>query len=116
MIGGDLCAISQRDTFDLTCLDVEIDHPALEANLAAKLSNRFAHVLNHRHQFEGADMRLADIENFRRRTGLDEFLQHFAAVVLRILDLAVQLAIGKSAGAAFAELHIRFRIQLALAP
>jgi hypothetical protein len=35
---------------------------------------------------------------------------------LRILDLAVELAVGKGAGAALAELHVRLRVELALAP
>ncbi len=61
-------------------------------------------------------MRLGEIEDFRRRAGLDELRQHLAAVVVRVLDLAVQLAVGERAGAAFAELHIRFRVQLAPAP
>ncbi len=34
----------------------------------------------------------------------------------RVADLAPQLAVGERAGAAFAELHVRLRIELALAP
>ncbi len=36
-------------------------------------------------------------------------VKHLAAVKLGVLDLAVELAIGKGAGAALAELHVRFR-------
>ncbi|MGT2494838.1 hypothetical protein ACU4GD_41620 [Cupriavidus basilensis] len=36
--------------------------------------------------------------------------------MLRILDLAVQLAVGEGAGAALAELHVRLGIEHALAP
>ncbi len=41
---------------------------------------------------------------------------HFAAVVLRVLDLAVQLAVREGAGAAFAELHIGLGVEYAFAP
>ena len=34
----------------------------------------------------------------------------------RVLDLAVELAVGEGAGAAFAELHVRLRVEHALAP
>ena len=59
---------------------------------------------------------LADVEDLVRRAGLDELGQHLAAVVLRVLDLAVELAVGEGAGAAFAELHVGLRVQHALAP
>src|SRR5690606_9772608 len=65
---------------------------------------------------EGTDVRLVDVEDLVRRTGLDEFLQHLAAAVLRVLDLAVQLAVGEGTGAAFAELHIGLGVEHALAP
>src|SRR3546814_8805619 len=61
-------------------------------------------------------MRLADVEDFVRRAGLDEFVQHLAAVELRVLDLTVELAVAEQAGAAFTELHVRRRVQHALAP
>ncbi|MNC20081.1 hypothetical protein D3C75_680240 [compost metagenome] len=61
-------------------------------------------------------MRLVDVEDLVRRTGLDELFQHFAAVVLRVLDLAVQLAVGEGTGAAFAELHVGLGVEHALAP
>ena len=61
-------------------------------------------------------MGLADVKNFRRRTGLDEFGEDLAPPEVWVLDLAVELAVGKGAGAAFAELDIGLRIELALAP
>ena len=61
-------------------------------------------------------MRLADEENFLRRSRLDELLQHLAAVMLRVTDLAPQLAVRERTGAAFAKLHIRFRIKHASTP
>src|SRR3546814_8672638 len=41
--------------------------------------------LDHGHQPEGADVRLADVEDLLGRAGLDEFGQHLAAVMMRIL-------------------------------
>ena len=66
---------------------------------------------HHGHQPEGADMGMGLGEDFLRRAGLDEFGQHLAAQMARVLDLAVELAVGKSAGAAFAELDIGFRVE-----
>jgi len=106
----------QRHAAHLAVVDLDVGDLALEAELAAERFNAVAHVLDHFHQPECADMRLADIHDFRRRSRLYEFGQYLAAVMLRILDLGMQLAVGKSAGAAFAELYVRFRIELALAP
>ena len=89
---------------------------AAEAHFAAERENAGAHLLDHADQAEGADVRLVDVEDLGRRAGLDEFLQHLAPVMLRVLDLTVQLAVGKGAGAALAELHVRVRVEFALAP
>ena len=51
-------------------------------------------------------MRFADVENFRRRTRAHEFLHDLATEVARILDLAIELAVGEETGAAFTELHV----------
>ena len=61
-------------------------------------------------------MRLADVHDLFRRAGADEFVHHLAGVELRILDLAVELAVGEQTGTAFAELHVGFRRQGLLAP
>ncbi|MNL37114.1 hypothetical protein D3C87_1592380 [compost metagenome] len=61
-------------------------------------------------------MRLADVEDFFRGTGLDEFVQDFTAEEFRVLDLAVELAVGECPRAAFAELHVGFRVEHAFAP
>lgn len=55
-------------------------------------------------------------KNVLRRTRADEFIEHLAAVMLRILDLTVKLAVRKGTRAAFAKLHVRFRIEHRLAP
>ena len=59
---------------------------------------------------------MRDIEDLRRRAGLDELLHHLAAEETRIADLAPQLAIGEGAGVALDELHVRLGIEHALAP
>ena len=61
-------------------------------------------------------MRLADEQNLFRRAGLDELRQHLARQVAWVADLAPQLAVAEGASAAFAELHIRFWVEHALAP
>jgi hypothetical protein len=60
---------------------VEIVHPVLPAIFAAQRLDGAAHALDHRHQPEGADMRMRFGEDLLRRAGLDELLQHLAAQV-----------------------------------
>src|ERR1700739_2793693 len=72
--------------------------------------------LHHADQAEGADVRLGDEQDLLGRAGLDELGQHLAREVARVADLAPQLAVRERAGAALAELHVRLRIELALAP
>ncbi|MCY1173122.1 hypothetical protein D9M73_132750 [compost metagenome] len=61
-------------------------------------------------------MRFVDVEDLVRRASPDELFQHLAAVVLRVLDLAVELAVGECPRAALAELHVGFRVEHAFAP
>ena len=100
----------------LSLLDDEVLDPAPEADLAAQGLDLRPHGLHHLHQPEGADVGLVDEQDLGRRAGLDEFGEHLAPAVPRVLDLAVELAVGKGAGAAFAELHVGFRIENPLAP
>ena len=112
----DPLAAFQPHAADMACaagilVDFDVHDLALEAVVAAQRLDGPPNFLHHAHQPEGADMRLADIQNFGRRAGLDEFRQHLAAAPGGVLDLAVQLAVGKRAGPALAELHVRFRVQ-----
>jgi hypothetical protein len=68
------------------------------------------------HQPESADVGLGHVQNFFGCAGLDELGQHLAPEVTRVLDLAVEFAVGERARAAFAELHIGFGIQHRFAP
>ena len=77
-----------------------------EAIFAAKLLDRSAHALDHGDQAEGADVRMRFGQDLGRRTGLHELGQYLAVEVPGILDPAVQLSIGKGAGAALAELYV----------
>ena len=56
------------------------------------------------------------VENLGRRTGLYKFLHDLAAQKARVLDLAVELAIGERARAALAELHVALGVERLLAP
>ena len=94
----------------------EVHHARLEANFAAQRNDLGAHFLHHAHEPKCADVGLAHPLDFFRRTCLDEFGQHLAREVARVTDLAPQLAIRKRSCAALAELHVRFRVEHALAP
>ncbi len=96
--------------------DLDVIDPAFEADFATQLPDGFAHFFDHADQAKSTDMRVADIEDFLGSAGLDEFVQHFAAQMARILDLAIQLAVGKCPRAAFAELHVGLRVEHALTP
>ncbi len=96
--------------------DAHVTHALAEADLAAQADDLLAYSLDHLHQLEGADVRVRGIEDLWRCAVGDEFLHHLAAQVARVLDLAVELAVGEGACAAFAELHIGLGHQLALAP
>ena len=111
-----LLAAFQDYAGQLLALGEQVGDLLLEAHLAAQVDDLLAHLLDHAGQAEGADVRLVDVEDFFRRTGLDELFQDLAAMVLRVLDLAVQLAVGEGPGAAFAELHVGFGVEHALAP
>ena len=75
-----------------------------------------AHPLDHADQAEGADVRLGDVADLLGRAGADELVDHLARQVARVADLAPELAVGEGAGAALAELHVRFRIEDAAPP
>ena len=120
MIGRDVLAADQCYATRLLPapgqVDIDIQHLTAESNLTAQRFDCCPHFFNDAHQPKGADVRLADVQDFLGRTGFDKLIQHFAAVVFLIFDLAVQLTVGKRTGAAFTELHIRIGIQYAIAP
>ena len=109
-------ATGEHHAFELAVVDHQVGHLALEADFAAEGDDLFAHGGDHAGQAEGADVRLADVEDLFRRAGADEFVHHLAGVELRILDLAVELAVGKQPRTAFTELHVGFGAQHLLAP
>ena len=87
-------------------MSISVD-PRAEPVFAAQRLDRRAHALHHRHQPERADMRLAHVQDLRRRAGLRRTRSAPCGPRWRrVLDLAVQLAVGERAGAALAELHV----------
>ena len=97
-------------------LKLEVFDATTEANLTTERENIRAHLLHHAHESERSNVRLTHIENLIRRASIHELAQYLASIVLRILDLAIQLAIRKRTCAAFTELRVRFRIKHAFAP
>ena len=121
MVGAQCAAVGQHHATHASRtrrigFHLHIVDPVRETDLTAQRFNVGAHVLHHRHQAEGSDVRLADVEDFLRRAGLDEFGQHLASVVALVADLAVQLAVRERARAAFAELHVGFGVEDLLPP
>ncbi|MNR60959.1 hypothetical protein D3C85_1825670 [compost metagenome] len=53
-----------------------------------------------------------DVEDFGAGSGFDEFLEHLAAVVLRVADLAVELAVREGSRSAFAELGVGLGVEV----
>ena len=109
-------AVSQYESAHVAVFDDEVGHALAEADVAAERHDLGAHLLDHADEAKGADVRLGHVENFFRRTGLDELGQHLAREMPRIADLAPELAVREGAGSAFAELHVRFGVEHALTP
>jgi hypothetical protein len=114
--GGQAFATGQLYALHLAVLDQQIADFLLEADLAPQRFDFVAHGLDHAGQAEGTDVRFADVENLLRRAGTDEFVQDLATVVQRVLDLAIELAVGERPRATFAELHVGLGVEHVLAP
>src|SRR6185312_7155795 len=99
----------KHHTFYPSPFDDQVGNPALEAYFATQRDDLFAHLRYDARQAKRADVRLADIKNFRRCTGAHELPHHLAAVEFRVFYLAVELAIGEQARAALAKLDVGFR-------
>ena len=114
-------AIGQNQTTQVALpisfgLNQYIIHPRAEAVFTAQGFDFGADMFHHGNQPKCADMRFGDVQNLLRRAGFDEFSEHLAPVMARIADLAIELAVGKSARPAFAILHIAFGVQHATPP
>ena len=118
------CCVPSASTTPRTCrlpsrrsLDVDVRRPCSRSDTRRRALRSSARMLSTIVTSRKVPMcGLATIEDFGRRAGLDELGQHLAAVVVRVLDLAVELAVGERAGAAFAELHVGFRVEHRPAP
>ncbi len=109
-------AVVQDDACDPSVVEEQVDHLVFEPDFPAQRDDLFADRRHHPREPERSDVGLADVQNLFGRAGANELLHDFAAVEPRVLDLAVQLAVGKQPGAALPELHVRFRGQRVLAP
>ena len=116
VVGLQLLSAFQDHPLQLVALDEQVGDLLLEAYLASQVDDLLAHVLDHAGQAERTDVRLADEKDFLGGAGLDELVQDLAAMMLRVLDLAVELAVGKGPGAAFAELYVGLGVEHVLAP
>ena len=90
----------------------DVVDPRLPAVFAAQLLDLPAQALDHGDQPEGADMRVGFPQDVVGRARGDELFQHLAAEEARVLDPAIELAVGERARAAFAELDVGFGIEL----
>src|SRR6185312_15311815 len=106
----------KHHTFYPSPFDDQVGNPALEAYFATQRDDLFAHLRYAARQAKRADVRLADLKNFRRCTGAHELPHHLAAVEFRVFYLAVELAIGEHARAALAKLDVGFRCQRVFPP
>ena len=85
--------------------------PGAEAHLAPQGDDLLPDAAHHVHQHIGAYMGLGVIGDAFRGTVLVKLLQHPAHAL--VMGAGVQLAVGKGAGAALAELHVILRVQRA---
>ena len=76
----------------------------------------FAQTFNHLDQFERAYVRMRRPQYFLGCAEIHKLLHHLATQMTRVFDLAIELAVGKRACAAFAELHIALGLEHRLAP
>ncbi len=90
----------------------DLINPAAETNLTTESLNFGPQPPHHRGQFEGADMGSVLRENLAICTTGHQFFQDFAAVMIRITDLAVELPIRKCSCTALPKLGIGFWIEL----
>ena len=95
-------------------LQRNIRHPRPKAHLTAKRHDLFPQRLHHARQVVRADVRLGLIEYLLRRAVCRHRLQHPRAQ--RAGDARGQLAVGKRARAAFAELHVAARVKFPAPP
>ena len=89
-------------------------HLAAKAYLSSCCNNCLPHIFYHQLQMVCANMWLGLIQNFLRRAKPHKGFQHLATA--NIFNDAVQLAVGKSPCAPFAELHIGGGIQFSRLP
>ena len=103
--------VLQHDRANRTARQLDIGQAGEETYLTTCGDDALADAFHDGGQLVGADMGLRLPENLVRRPRLDERLEHVAD--MRAFRARGQLAVGKRAGAAFPELHVRRRIERA---
>src|SRR5882757_6865124 len=116
MTGADRLTTREYHCLEAAVLDQQIRDLAFETHLATQGDDFGAHRRNHSSEPECTDVRLADIHYFFRRARTHKLVHHPAPIEFRILDLAVELAVGEQSGTALAKLHVGFRCENIFAP
>ncbi|KAG0765384.1 hypothetical protein G6F22_018030 [Rhizopus arrhizus] len=88
VVGLDMLATGQRHAGDLAVLSLQRFHFAGEPDFATQFGDGVAHDFHHAHQAERADVRLAHVQDFFRRAGQHEFLEHLFACPRRLRRIA----------------------------
>ena len=117
LLGGDEAAIGEGHAANRVIAWVELQpiHTALECDLAPEGGDLRPQASHHRGQLEGADVGMVQHQDLGIGACRHQLLKHLAAQMARIAHLAVELAVGKGAGAAFAELGVGLRVERAFA-
>ncbi len=102
-------APDEFDALDVLAADNQSGQPCAETNLTAEADDFLADRADDVLEQVGADMRLGGIQDILRRAMVDERLQHRADE--RRFRAGCQLAVGKRARTALAELHVAFGVE-----
>src|SRR3989344_385420 len=116
VVGGDEFAIGERYTTQRFVIKDDVGNVSVEANLAAEFEDFLAKISHDLDQPQRADVLLADVNDFFQRARVHEVFQYLTDMMPAILDAGMELAVGERTRADLAELHVGFRIEVALAP
>ncbi len=104
----------QNQALQLTIRNLEVFNLRLKPHLATQRDDFLSDIFHDITQQIRSNMRMRLVENFLRRTSIDELRQHLATT--QIFDTTGQLPIRKRPSATLAKLHVRLRIQLSFGP
>ena len=107
--------VADFDSFQTVIVSQQIFQPVLKTVFAAERNNFGTNILHDLRQPIGAEVRLGQIQNLFRRACSRQLAKNFGRVHI-LFDAGHQFAVGKSTGAAFAELNVGILLQTAAAP